>query len=208
MRLPGPGDGLSGLGILWREPLFKGVISGFLGELFRSPRPLDLEDESIGSFVSRRVSPHVADNITSALFHGIYAGDIYQLSIKSIARLIWELEIKYGSVLKAVWQSDPKVRILPRSDAELLDHLVEQGSAGFANPKDTTQYSFKLGIDTLVRALVQRLELSGNVTLKTQTEIKDITYDGTKEGITVCISTINKRVFGQYSDCPADPNHG
>ena len=208
MRVPGPGDGIvSTLGSLWTEPLFKGVVPGMLGEFFRPPRPPDLEDESVGSFVSRRVSPHMANNITSALFHGIYAGDIYQLSMKSIARLVWELERVRGSIIKVFLQADPKTQIVPRADAELLRHLKEQGDVEFANPKDTSQYSFKLGVDTLVRALAWRLERSDKVTLKTQTEIKDVAYDGAKGGVTVCTSEGNNHVFGQSSDCAADPNY-
>ena len=208
MRVPGPGDGLvSALGSLLTEPLFKGVISGMIGEFFRPPRPPDLEDESVGSFVSRRVSRHVADNVTSALFHGIYAGDIYQLSMKSIARLVWDLERVHGSLIKTFLRADPKTQIVPRADAELLQQLQRQGDAGFANPKDTAQYSFKVGVDTLVRALARRLERSNNVALNIQTEIKEITHAGAKGGVTVCISESDNDVFSQSADIPTDPNH-
>ncbi|KAI9788162.1 MAG: oxygen-dependent protoporphyrinogen oxidase [Peltula sp. TS41687] len=198
VRVPGKGDGIiSTLGTLLTEPLFKGLISGVIGEFFRPPSPPDLGDESVGSFVSRRFSPHVADNVVSALVHGIYAGDIYLLSMRSIARLPWALEAAHGSLIKTYLQMDSKTRFVPQADATLLYHLKEQGDVGFAYPKETAQYSFKMGVDTLVRALARRLEHSDNVTVKTQTEIKDIAYDGARGG--VAIQTNDKQPPRTYS---------
>lgn len=51
-----------------------------------------LEDESIYSFFSRRFNKDIANNLVSAMVHGIYAGNIHQLSIK-----VWLIVDHYHS---------------------------------------------------------------------------------------------------------------
>lgn len=61
------------------------VMKGVLTSIFKEPlveRNTTLKDESIHSFISRRLGVHVAENLVSAMVHGIYAGDIKKLSIK------------------------------------------------------------------------------------------------------------------------------
>ena len=102
VRMPGPGTSLfSNVINLLSEPVFKGVIRGCFNEYFidMQNRPDGLDDESIGSFISRRFGSGPADNLASAIIHGIYAGDIYNLSARTILPGPWETELKSGSVL-------------------------------------------------------------------------------------------------------------
>ncbi|KAJ1974809.1 oxygen-dependent protoporphyrinogen oxidase [Dimargaris xerosporica] len=60
------------------------------------------DDESIYSFVSRRLGPAVADNLVSAMIHGIYAGDIRTLSVDATMRRLKDLERCHGSITKGM----------------------------------------------------------------------------------------------------------
>ena len=60
--------------------MLKGILLSVFKECFREKT--DLRDESIHDFISRRFNSSVADNIVSAMVHGIYAGDSHKLSVK------------------------------------------------------------------------------------------------------------------------------
>ncbi len=59
-------------------------------------------DESIGSFVSRRLGHDIADRIAGPLLGGIFAGDADELSIKACVPQFVEAEQKYGSLVRAM----------------------------------------------------------------------------------------------------------
>ena len=102
VRMPGPGTSLlSNVVNLLSEPVFKGAFWGSIKEYSTATpkRPDGVDDESIGSFISRRFGSGPADNLASAIIHGIYAGDIYNLSARTILPGPWETELKIGSVL-------------------------------------------------------------------------------------------------------------
>ena len=100
VKMPGPGQDL--YEILWSmitEPVFKGMLWGMLSEHRRPNADNEIVDESIGDFLARRLgTTKVADNIVSAVLHGIYAGDIYQLSAKSLMGALHAQEQIYGSL--------------------------------------------------------------------------------------------------------------
>ncbi len=57
-------------------------------------------DESLGSFVSRRLGREAYENLIEPLMSGIYAGDGDQLSLESTFPYLRDLEIKYGSLAR------------------------------------------------------------------------------------------------------------
>lgn len=59
-----------------------------------------VDDESIREFVSRRLSPWIADHIVDPVITGIYAGDISKLSMRSSFPKIWEFEKARGSIIR------------------------------------------------------------------------------------------------------------
>lgn len=76
------------------EPLFSKLVSGVLRDMITARRPKGLEDDSIGRFVTRRWGSDFANNFMSAIIHGLYAGDIDELSMKALMPKMWELEEK------------------------------------------------------------------------------------------------------------------
>ncbi|MDP1624408.1 MAG: protoporphyrinogen oxidase, partial [bacterium] len=57
-------------------------------------------DESLGTFVSRRLGREAYENLIEPLMSGIYAGDGDQLSLASTFPYLRDLEIKYGSLAR------------------------------------------------------------------------------------------------------------
>ncbi len=60
------------------------------------------EDESIGSFVARRLGSDIADRIAGPLLGGIFAGDPDSLSVRACVPQFVEAEAKYGSLIRAM----------------------------------------------------------------------------------------------------------
>ena len=93
--------------MLWSiitEPVFEGLGLGALFEFQRPQRATwaqynnpEVDDESVASFLERRLgTPDVGNNIVSAVLHGIYAGDVNQLSARSLLPKLWYGESKRG----------------------------------------------------------------------------------------------------------------
>ncbi len=58
-------------------------------------------DESVGSFVRRRLGREVLDRIVAPLVAGIYTADVERLSMQATMRPLYEMESRYGSLTKA-----------------------------------------------------------------------------------------------------------
>ncbi len=72
-----------------------------LAERFVSPRDQTAEDESVGSFVTRRLGSECLDNIVSPLVAGIYTADVNRLSMAATMKPLWEMEATDGSLARA-----------------------------------------------------------------------------------------------------------
>jgi oxygen-dependent protoporphyrinogen oxidase len=60
------------------------------------------DDESVASFVLRRIGRQALDNLVGPMVSGIYAGDPERLSLKSAFPRMYGLEREYGSLIKAM----------------------------------------------------------------------------------------------------------
>lgn len=183
VRMPGPGLSLlANLQNLWSEPVFNGTVTGALAEFATPKRPPMVRDESVGSFISRRFGLQLADNIVSAVFHGIYAGDIYKLSARSILPQMWHTESKKGSILYDML--DRRIggyRLISPDDADLMklrkyqDRPVSEARAAAAA---SSVFTFRGGIGELASRLEAELVKSGNVQLQTGTLVQDMKITG------------------------------
>ncbi len=184
MRLPGPGSSL--LGVLFScisEPVFKGVFPSLLTEPHIPPRPDHLLDESVASFLSRRLgSSLVADNIVSAVFHGIYAGDIYQLSARSLLARAWQFERRYGSLFNAFWSQARGRLLVPisREDVALCKETRK------FTMKDASTFTFMGGIGELANTILAKLEDNPNVEIRKENHITQLTLETNKVDPKVC----------------------
>ncbi|KAF2124151.1 Protoporphyrinogen oxidase [Dothidotthia symphoricarpi CBS 119687] len=178
-RLPSEAPSLSSLFDLWRTGILSGAF-GLIKEPMMPSRPSLLSDESVGAFLARRVDKRIADNIVSAVFHGIYAGDVWNLSAKTLLSLAWQLEGKYGSALGGFFklQSEDEgkgqLTIAHPRDVEVARSMNEEIDLDedFASElKDASMYTFRNGLQTLVTGLTERLEEMG-VEIKTNTPVQ------------------------------------
>src|SRR5215217_5415025 len=75
-----------------------------MGLDFLLPAKADSGDESLGTFVSRRLGREAYENLIEPLMSGIYAGDGDQLSLASTFPYLRDLEFKYGSLARGALQ--------------------------------------------------------------------------------------------------------
>ncbi len=102
-------------------------------------------DESLGSFVSRRLGREAYENLIEPLMSGIYAGDGDQLSLASTFPYLRDLELKYGSLARGTFS------IRKQSNGK----SVQGSRSAFLTP--TT------GLAEIVERLVQYLTSNGTI---------------------------------------------
>ncbi|KAL8678472.1 MAG: hypothetical protein Q9186_005176 [Xanthomendoza sp. 1 TL-2023] len=173
VRLPGPGSSVfNTLYSMFSEPLFEGMFSSMCTESLK-PAKVDMDDESIGSFISRRFKPSLADNIVSAGIHGIYAGDIYQLSVRSIMPSLWYAEQVKRSITAGFvggwslrWPQDTAL------EAEWAK--APPASETIQATKDSSVFTFRKGIGQLADRLEAKLWEAPNVTIRLDTKVDEL----------------------------------
>ena len=85
------------------------MIPALLKE-WRQPYPWG-EDESIETFVKRRLGSYAAETLFDPLTLGIFAGDMRKLSIRSCFPELKALEMEYGSLTKGLFKSKKKGKL-------------------------------------------------------------------------------------------------
>lgn len=200
--MPYPGmDLYQGLWSLLTEPVFKGVIRGVAKEYFQPPRANANTDESVGSFVSRRAGSSAADNLVSAVLHGIYAGDLYQLSAKSLLGLQYWAEAEYGSLIGASAEmAQQGVKVMSREDGELYSKMeLRPMNDFFQQLMSSSVYSFEEGIQSLPAALERNLRSQPNVEIKLSQRIERLeavnTPENSRSSMGPTVDKIRVRIF-------------
>ena len=98
------------------------------------------DDESIGSFVTRRFGCDIAERIAGPLLGGIFAGDADSLSVRACVPQLVEAEAEHGSLVTAMRELRKLRKKAPTGDLEA-----------------STFISLKRGIGDLVTTLAHRL---------------------------------------------------
>jgi oxygen-dependent protoporphyrinogen oxidase len=126
----GPGAALTTPLYSWRAKL------RLLKEPFVRPAPADA-DESVASFVTRRMGREFLDYGIAALVSGIYAGDPERLSIRHAFPKVWNLEARYGSLIGGALK------------------LARERRRSGETPYKSRLLSFADGMETLTRKLAE-----------------------------------------------------
>ena len=188
VRMPHPSFGFfANLYTLWTEPIFQGVIQGTVSEIFKDARNPDVEDESVGDFFSRRFGKAPVERIVSAIHHGIYAGDVWQLSAKSLFPTIWRGEGQEGSVWMGMMKARSEGMEVPRHEATFIQKMQKFKWEPLlkATLKDTSVFTFKDGLGTLTDGLARFLLASGKVDFKTSASVESLSLSTDKKNIQV-----------------------
>lgn len=159
------------------EDAFQGLLWRLALEYFQPTRSESLNDESIGHFFSRRISPEMVDRVLSSVIHGIYAGDVYQLSMKTLFPGIWRLEGEYGSLLAGFFKSFTEGPRTPRREVSFVK-LMRQPYPMDKEFKDNFRrasvFTFRNGLQQLVDKLAEKLRERSNVKFLTNSGVKKI----------------------------------
>lgn len=146
------------------SPLMDGLKTCIFTEIFRKSKNTTY-DESVESFMTRRFNKIICDRFISPIMRGIYAGDISQLSAKSVPRFnqLYSLEKSQGiSVVGAMFSGITRTlneysrNVLPRIAQAMT--LPKLNSAYKEVEADKSLLFFKDGIETLPKALETNLK--------------------------------------------------
>jgi oxygen-dependent protoporphyrinogen oxidase len=97
-------------------------------------------EESLGQFVVRRLGHEFLDYAINPFVAGVYAGDPWKLSVKEAFGKVYDLEQKYGSLIKG--------QVLGARDRKQRGTVSKQNAA---------KISFKEGLQTLPKTLAEKL---------------------------------------------------
>jgi oxygen-dependent protoporphyrinogen oxidase len=130
------------LGPVFKSPLFS--IPGKLRIAFEPFIPVRASDtdESLASFVTRRLGREVLDRVAQALAGGIYTADPERLSIGATMPRFVEMERRYGSVVKGL---------------RAAEEARASKSAEVSGARWSLFQSFKSGMASLPETLAARL---------------------------------------------------
>ncbi|GGB51744.1 protoporphyrinogen oxidase [Virgibacillus dakarensis] len=107
-----PSGSFMGIPTQVRPFLFSGIFSlkgkvraGFDLAL---PKGKQQTDQSLGGFFRHRFGNELVENLIEPLLSGIYAGDIDQMSLMATFPNFYQVEQKYGSLIKGLSETMPK----------------------------------------------------------------------------------------------------
>jgi protoporphyrinogen/coproporphyrinogen III oxidase len=149
-------DGFSLLAPTRMLPMLRSPLLSPLGKLRVMVEPLvprrsAQSDESLASFVTRRLGREVLERIAQPLAGGIYTADPERLSLYATLPRFADMEARYGSVIRGL-------RAAARAhDAKFGKSDGSSASSGTSGARSSLFASLRSGISTLVDALAQRL---------------------------------------------------
>ncbi len=114
-----------------------------VGELF-APGPPEGVDESLGDFARRRLGPEALEKLIDPMVTGIYAGDPDRMSLRACFPLIYDLEKKYGGLVKGM------IALQKERRRAGVKQEMSAGPGGVL-------MSFDGGVQTLTDVLAERL---------------------------------------------------
>ncbi|XP_031724547.1 protoporphyrinogen oxidase [Anarrhichthys ocellatus] len=151
-------------------------ISGLLRTVLPFSRPLLLsvateilvkkgkeDDESIHSFVSRRLGKELADIAVDSLCRGVYAGDCRKLSVRSCFPALFNAEQRRGSLTLGMLLGSGPAPVVP--PGPLAQRSVEESWA---------QWSLSRGVESLPESITEYLQRSGRVQLHREAAVQRI----------------------------------
>lgn len=162
------------------EDAFRGIISKILLEHFVKTRDSDVTDESVGHFFERRLGKKMVHNVLSAVVHGIYAGDVYRLSMKSLFPGLFRLEEEAGSLTAGFLKSfseGPKLPLREANFSEIMRQPYPLDKEFKRNFRKASVFTFRNGLQQLVDKLISSLRERHNVTLLPNTAVTSVDYE-------------------------------
>lgn len=95
--------------------------------------PTSAQDETLASFVRRRLGAEVLDRLVQPLVAGIFAADPEKLSLQATFPFFLQMEREHGSLIRALWKSPPRpvgMLSLKQGLGQLIESLEKSLPAG------------------------------------------------------------------------------
>lgn len=131
------------------------------------------EDESIQDFVTRRFGKGFSDDLISAMVHGIYAGDVSKLSVRSTFGMLYHMEKDYGSIVLGLLMGGGGAVETPW-DQTLKEKIVKEKPNLQEFVDKTSIYSFTDGLEELSRSLEKDLVKGGRVNIQKDSVVEKL----------------------------------
>ncbi|XP_019735518.1 protoporphyrinogen oxidase [Hippocampus comes] len=155
-------SGISGL-LRTVPPFSRPLLFSIATEIF--VKKSKEEDESIHSFVSRRLGKELADIAVDSLCRGVFAGDCRKLSVRSCFPVLYNAEQRRGSLTLGMLLGSGPSQVVP--PGPLSQRSVKESWA---------QWSLRRGLEELPESITDFLQRSRRVQLHRETPIKCISY--------------------------------
>lgn len=144
-------------------PLMRSRIFSWPGKLRMAldlvlPRAREQNDESLGSFVRRRLGREALERIAQPLIGGIYTADPDQLSLAATMPRFLHMEREYRSVIYALWQASRR---------------NPQTTKGTSGARWSLFVTLQSGMQRLVSALTEHLTIG---TLRQRCPVTSVRY--------------------------------
>ncbi|KAF2114066.1 hypothetical protein BDV96DRAFT_495457 [Lophiotrema nucula] len=164
------------LKLLGTEPVFQGLLSGICRGLFAHRPEEHEEDDSIGGLLTRRFGKSAADNLGSAVIHGLFAGDLYKLSARALMPGLWALDGR----LPFRFDADMPIEPWRASENSWLQ-TIRKGPAGELERRlflDASLFSFANGVAQLTERLAETIHCMKNVDVVKDVAVTSISRTG------------------------------
>lgn len=147
----------------------------------RAPK-VSKEDESIYSFVQRRLGQDIADNLVSPLICGICAGDAREISVNFLLKSLFEAEQKHGSIVKGLLMNKLKKYFQKESRDNVEKNNIDDKSAGRpsvlverSRKEHWMLWGLRGGLEQLPLALADNVRSRG-VKIQTEKKCEKLTF--------------------------------
>ncbi|KAI4491916.1 hypothetical protein M0804_003308 [Polistes exclamans] len=141
------------LSIIKTNSLFNRSLVSFLAKDLRAPM-VRKDDESIYSFVERRLGKDIADYFISPMICGICAGDAQKISVNFLMKSLFEAEQKHGSIAKGLFKEFLKKKNVNKTE-------YRSNLAKVAETEKWVVCGLKGGLEELPRSLRNNLLTRG-----------------------------------------------
>nr|XP_033494729.1 protoporphyrinogen oxidase isoform X2 [Epinephelus lanceolatus] len=132
------------------------------------------DDESVHSFVSRRLGKELADIAVDSLCRGVFAGDCRKLSVRSCFPVLHNAEKSRGSLTLGMLLGSGPSSVVP--PGPLAQRSMKESWA---------QWSLSRGLESLPESITEHLQQSGKVELHRDAAVEHISPSASGWKITV-----------------------
>lgn len=164
------------------NPLSSGLFMGICKEPFAPQKSISAGDESVYDFLKRRFgTASIADNLLSAVFHGIYAGNVQKLSANYTLKSLVNMEKEHGSIVKAMFSKMQNSKETAQNETKLNGVLQKYGSSTSSNINQLQKLlklypmlGFENGLSTVPDAIETHLAAQENVSIQYGSNLESV----------------------------------